>query len=155
MSSRSLQQFTLLTALTTMLGASLGLNELSARDDVPEEIAAMTNPVELEESELRYYARQFKGKCALCHGQDGAAKGAFADAMATAQLVPPVDFTDAAYMSTRSDGQLFYQILMGGAQMSAMPAYGPESDYAWTEEKIWHVVAFVRRFARTTEPPTE
>jgi hypothetical protein len=61
--------------------------------------------------------------------------------------VPPRDFTDAAFMATRSDGQLFYQILMGGGGRSAMPGYGPESDVAWSEDKIWHMVLFVRRFA--------
>lgn len=33
-----------------------------------------------------------------------------------------------------------------------MPAFGPESDHAWTEDKIWHMVAFVRTFLR---PPAE
>lgn len=114
-----------------------------ARDDVPPEFASRKNPVAFEESELRYYQRQFKGKCARCHGKDGSGSGE----QATAQEVPPTDFTDASYMRTRSDGQLFYQILMGGGERCAMPAFGPESDHAWTEDKIWHLVAFIRRFA--------
>jgi hypothetical protein len=28
-----------------------------------------------------------------------------------------------------------------------MPAYGPDSDLGWSELKIWHMVAYIRRFA--------
>ncbi len=101
--------------------------------------------MKLEESELRYYKRQFKGKCSRCHGLHGRGGGE----EAASQPVPPADLTDAIYMKTRSDGQLFYQILMGGGDRCAMPAFGPESDYAWTEDKIWHLVAYVRLFAET------
>jgi mono/diheme cytochrome c family protein len=138
-----------LTAL--LLGGLLGLAlspAAPARDDTPAEIAARTNPVTLEPRDVRYYARQFRGKCARCHGPDGAGGGE----EAAEQAVPPANFTDAAFMSTRSDGQLFYQILMGGGERCAMPAFGPESSHGWSEDKIWHMVAFVRRFAA---PPSE
>ena len=115
-----------------------------ARDDVPEEIASRSNPVTLEPREERYFARQYRAKCARCHGADGAGGGE----EAAEQPVPPADFSDAATMSTRSDGQLFYQILMGGGERCAMPAFGPESSHAWSEDKIWRMVAFVRLFAR-------
>ncbi len=121
-----------------------------ARDDVPEEIARRKSPVTLEETELRYYKRQFKGKCARCHGRDGDGKGG--SEPPAPPLVAPADFTDAQYMATRTDGQLFYQILNGGGERCAMPAFGPESDHAWNEEKIWHMVAYVRLFARGSAP---
>lgn len=114
-----------------------------ARDDVPREIAARENPLELGPDKLRYYTRQFKGKCSRCHGIDG--KGSGPEALD--QPLPPRDLTDRAYMRTRSDGQLFYQILMGGGEQSPMPAFGPESAQGWPEEKIWYMVAFVRRFS--------
>ncbi len=155
MIAQASQRLTLPTVLIAMLGTSPGLHEIHARDDVPEEIAALTNPVELEESEVRYYQRQFKGKCAVCHGPDGAAKGAFAEAMVTAQMVPPADLTDPTFMATRTDGQLFYQILEGGGLLSPMPGFGPESDYAWTEEKVWHLVAYVRSLVRQPEVAAE
>jgi mono/diheme cytochrome c family protein len=129
-----------------VLGCLLGLaltSAVAARDDTPPEIAARANPVTLESREIRYYERQFRGKCARCHGRDGAGGGE----EAAEQAVPPANFTDGAYMSTRSDGQLFYQILMGGGERCAMPAFGPESAHGWDEDKIWHMVAFVRRFA--------
>ena len=115
-----------------------------ARDDVPEEIASRSNPVTLEPREKRYFERQYRAKCARCHGADGAGGGE----EAAEQPVPPADLRDAAAMSTRSDGQLFYQILMGGGERCAMPAFGPESSHAWSEDKIWRMVAFVRLFAR-------
>jgi hypothetical protein len=130
------------SAVCTLFAATVAY----ARDDTPAEILNKSNPVELEETELRYYKRQWKGKCSRCHGVDGKGGGK----NAAAQLVPPTNFTDVSHMQTRTDGQLFYQILMGGGDRCAMPAFGPESDYAWNEDKIWHLVAYVRRFATTT-----
>ena len=142
----TIQRFSM-TALSVLAAACMPQLALS-RDDVPEEVRKQANPVELEESEVRYYTRQFKGKCSRCHGLDGSGKGE-----ATSEdLVPPADFTDVAYMATRTDGQLFYQILMGGGDRCAMPSFGPDSDHAWTEEKIWHMVAFVRRFGDRPTP---
>jgi mono/diheme cytochrome c family protein len=120
-----------------------------ARDDVPDDVARQSNPVgELDAREVRYYAKQFRTKCARCHGADGSGGGEDAQN----QEVPPADLTDASTMSSRSDGQLFYQILMGGGESCAMPAFGPTSDHGWDEDKIWHMVAFVRRFAAPEEP---
>jgi mono/diheme cytochrome c family protein len=142
---RRFARFTLTFSL-----AGLACTSVSARDDVPADTKSMENPVTLEESEIRYYQRQFKGKCSRCHGLDGTGTGV--DAVATDGLVRPANFTDAKYMASRTDGQLFYQIMMGGGERCAMPAFGPESDYAWTEDKIWHLVAFVRRFSEANRP---
>ncbi|MBW2395678.1 MAG: cytochrome c [Deltaproteobacteria bacterium] len=132
----------------SLLAAACAPDLALARDDVPDEIRKQANPVELEESEVRYYTRQFKSKCSRCHGLDGTGKGE----TEPDGLVRPANLTDVAYMAARTDGQLFYQILMGGGDRCAMPAFGPESDHAWTEEKIWHMVAFVRRFAERPSP---
>ena len=119
-----------------------------ARDDVPEEIARRENPATLDEGrELRYYTRHFKAKCARCHGLGGDGGGKEAGQ----QSLPPRDFTDSSYMRTRTDGQLFYQILKGGGPESSMPAFGPGSDQSWDEDRIWHMVAFVRRFSEGEE----
>jgi mono/diheme cytochrome c family protein len=135
--------------LFVLFAAATTAGPASARDDVPDEIAGLQNPVnELTPREVRYYQKQFKAKCARCHGIDG--RGGGEDA--AAQEVPPADLTDAAFMSTRSDGQLYYQILMGGGERCAMPAFGPDSSHGWSEEKVWRMVAFVRRLS---EPPAE
>ena len=119
----------------------------TARDDVPAEVAARGNPAgDLSDRDVRYFTKQFKTKCVRCHGPDGTGGGE----EAAEQAVPPTNLTDSAHMSSRTDGQLFYQILMGGGERCAMPAYGPESSHGWTEEKVWRMVAFVRRFAQPT-----
>jgi mono/diheme cytochrome c family protein len=120
-----------------------------ARDDVPENIARARNPVtKLTPRDVRYYKKQFKTKCSRCHGIDGKGGGE----EAAEQEVPPADLTDASYMKTRTEGQLYYQILMGGGDRCAMPAFGPESDHGWSDNKVWYMVTFVRRFS---QPPAE
>jgi mono/diheme cytochrome c family protein len=117
----------------------------AARDDVPAEVAARENPVgTLSDRDIRYFTKQFKTKCTRCHGPDGSGGGE----EAAEQAVPPADLTDTARMGNRTDGQLFYQILMGGGERCAMPAYGPQSSHGWPEEKVWRMVAFVRRLAQ-------
>ena len=132
-------------AIAALLLALTPPESAAARDDVPADVAARKNPsAELSARDVRYFTRQFKGKCARCHGIDGSGGGEEAGE----QDVPPTDFTDTARMAKRSDGQLFYQILMGGGERCAMPAFGPESSHGWNEEKIWRMVSFVRRFAQ-------
>jgi mono/diheme cytochrome c family protein len=131
--------------VSVALGAALlaCAQSRAARDDVPPEIAAARNPVALDAAKQAYYSKQFKANCARCHGARGDGGGD----EAAAQPVPPTNLTDAAYMATRSDGQLYWQILMGGEPRCQMPAYGPGSDKSWNEEKIWGMVAFVRTLA--------
>jgi len=112
----------------------------SARDDAPPEIAEAKNPVVLDAAKQKYFAKQFKANCARCHGASGDGGGDDA----AAQPVPPANFRDRARMATRSDGQLYWQILKGGAPRSEMPAFGPGSDKSWGDEKIWGMVAFLR-----------
>jgi mono/diheme cytochrome c family protein len=137
-----------MSALTTCV-AGLACTSVSAQDEVPD-LKAMKNPVTLEESEVSRYKRHFKGKCSRCHGIDGTGTGV--DAGSAEGLVRPANFTDAKYMASRTDGEFFYQILMGGGERCAMPAFGPESDHAWNEDKIWHMVAFIRRFSDASGP---
>jgi mono/diheme cytochrome c family protein len=136
-------------ATLVSLGTALGIllpSAANARDDVPEVIARRSNPVtQLTPRDIRYYQKQFKTKCARCHGLDGRGGGE----EAAEQAVSPADFTDAAFMKSRTDGQFYYQILMGGGDRCAMPAFGPDSSHGWSENKIWYMVAFIRRFSET------
>jgi len=141
---RTFRNASLLSALLIGLGCLVFPPRAPGRDDTPPEIAQRESPVSLPQERVSYFARQFKAKCARCHGIDGDGGGKEADE----QEVPPRDLTDAAYMETRTDGQLFWQILKGGGSRCAMPAFGPGSDHNWTEEKIWYMVEYVRRFSR-------
>jgi mono/diheme cytochrome c family protein len=119
----------------------------AACDPVPADYSQMKNPVTLTEDKVTYYRKQFRTKCARCHGKKGNGGGE----EASDQKVKPVNFTDVAFMSKCADGQLYYQIENGGEEKSAMPAFGPESDHGWSETKVWHMVAFIRRFAEGKE----
>lgn len=113
----------------------------AARDDTPPELLEAKNPVdELSAKRVTYFQKQFKAKCARCHGERGDGGGAEAQQ----QDVPPADLTNAEIMSKRTDGQLFHQILVGGLPRCAMPAFGPKSDHGWPEQKVWEMVAYVR-----------
>lgn len=128
--------------LSIVLGAAIvaGAAPAAARDDVPPEIAGMQSPVVLDAAKQAYWAKQFKANCARCHGERGDGGGA----EAARQPVPPTNLTDRTLMAKRSDGQIYWQILEGGAPRCDMPAFGPGSDKSWSEEKVWGMAAFVR-----------
>ncbi len=67
-------------------------------------------------------ANNYQLYCSMCHGRDGDGKGQLAETLE----VPPRNHTDAAYMSKRTDEQLFKTISEGGEATgfnSAMPAH--------------------------------
>jgi cbb3-type cytochrome c oxidase subunit III len=84
--------------------------------------------------------------CFLCHGKDGKGEGY----AAKNQPAKPRNLTDDAYMSTRTDEQLFEAISRGGVAFHGaitMPAWGE----SLTEQEIWDLVAYVRTLHR--QPP--
>ena len=115
-------------------------------DEVPDDYKNMTNPITLSESDVQYWDRQYQAQCSRCHGETGKGDGEAADLEEGS--VRPANFTDVAYMNSKTDGELFYQIEMGGEELSAMPEFGPDSGAGWDEMKIWSMVAFIRRFAK-------
>ena len=78
--------------------------------------------------------------CASCHGPLG--KG---DGPAAAALDPkPRDLSDAKYVSTISDEQLFKTVKEGGAAVGKsplMPAWGG----VLSDNDIWNVIAYLRQ----------
>ena len=97
--------------------------------------------------------------CLHCHGPTGQG-----GRMATMLAVPPRDLADQAYMSTRSDQQLFTVISRGGTALglsAAMTAFGDQL----AEQQIWDTVAYVRTLTAASStvsasppnptPPTE
>ena len=78
--------------------------------------------------------------CASCHGPSG--KG---DGPAAAALDPkPRNLSDAKYVSTISDEQLFKTVKEGGASVGKsplMPAWGS----VLSDNDIWNVIAYLRQ----------
>ena len=86
--------------------------------------------------------------CFLCHGKSGKGDG-FA---ASVQPTKPRDLTNDAYMSTRTDQQLFDAISGGGAAFHGtmtMP-YWRES---LTKEQIWDLVAYIGSISKEPAGP--
>ena len=94
-----------------------------------------TGEVSLAEGE-----RVVKERCVLCHGESG--KG---DGPGGAALNPkPRNWTDAAYMSSQTDDQL-YDVIYNGK--GSMPAWGKTG--ILTESEIRSAIMKVRTFAGT------
>ncbi len=84
-------------------------------------------------------AGMYREMCAVCHGTGGKGDGPAAEGMA----VKPRDHTDAAYMNSLTDAQVFEIISRGGAavgKFAGMPAWGQ----ALSEQQIWDLVRYIR-----------
>src|SRR5438270_3955981 len=87
----------------------------------------------------------YERSCVGCHGPTGQG-----GRMAAMLAVPPRNLAEQAYMSTRSDQQLFDVISKGGAAMglsATMTAFGGQL----SEPQIWDTVAYVRTLAAGSE----
>lgn len=91
------------------------------------------NPLSASEANLAAAKRIYSDKCANCHGDGG--KGDGSDAMMYDPA--PSDLTDAAKLSKRTDGEIYYQITEGRKPM-------PSFKKKLTEEQRWQLVLFVR-----------
>jgi len=82
----------------------------------------------------------FMGFCMPCHGMEGKGDGPLADSLGD---VTPRNFTDAEYMSTRTDDELFGVIKNGGASAGfsdAMPDWG----YNFHDDEIRRIIKYIR-----------
>jgi len=107
---------------------------------VPEEAKRVQNPLRPQQADLPGARKLFLDKCAECHGDSG--KGDGSQARMYDPL--PTDFSDAAHMSTRTDGELFYKISEGHRPM-------PGFKKRFTEEQRWQLVLFLRSLS--SAPP--
>ncbi len=95
--------------------ASLGIFTLAIS-------AFAASPALAVEDELGNAANNYQLYCSMCHGREGDGKGQLAETLE----VPPRNHTDGAYMSKRTDEQLFKTISEGGEATgfnSAMPSH--------------------------------
>jgi mono/diheme cytochrome c family protein len=100
---------------------------------VPEEARKLKNPLMPTETALASGRAIYLDKCAECHGEKGRGDGP----QARMYDPTPGNLTDTKHMSTRTDGELFYQISEGHRPM---PAFKKRL----SEEQRWQLVLFVR-----------
>lgn len=111
----------------------------SAYAAIPVEAARQPNPVKSTPESLARAKKWWTLDCAMCHGKNGDGKGETAKDM----KLTLADFTDAATLKARTDGELFYIIKNGHQDMP------PEGQRVKTEEN-WDLVNYVRSLANKT-----
>ena len=108
----------------------------AAAHGIPEEAAAVINPVAVSDASVAAGQATYAQYCAACHGEGGEGDGPGA-----AALDPkPADF-HADHVQGLSDGALFYTITHG-REGTAMVAW----ESIISEKQRWEVVNFLRTF---------
>lgn len=105
-------------------------------EDAPEEYQTLENPF-MSEADLKKGEEMYQDKCGDCPGVEGEGDDEGA-----------VVFSDKKYMLTRSDGQLFYISQEGNGEDATMEAWGPDSDYGLSEEKLWQMITYIRQLTK-------
>lgn len=103
---------------------------------IPEEAAALENPVEVSEASVETGATLFSENCAICHGTEGRGDGPTAET-----LDPPPADLHADHVQILTDGELFW-VITHGVEGTGMPAW----EDTLTEEERWDIVNFIRTF---------
>ncbi len=129
-------RFALLTlfVFAFALWAQKPSNPTPAEYKIPPEAAAKQNPVKPTEESLARAKKFYAIDCAMCHGAKGDGKNDM-----DMKNVP--DLTNPDTLKARTDGELFYIIRNGKADMP------PEGDRA-KDNDIWDLVNMVRSFAK-------
>lgn len=104
---------------------------------VPEEAAAVENPIEPTQDSVVAGATLYAQNCAVCHGETGEGDGPAADSLE----MKPADMHED-HVQELSDGGLFW-IISHGRPETPMPPW----DHVLTEDERWHVVNFLRTFS--------
>jgi mono/diheme cytochrome c family protein len=135
---------TLFALVLTFIAISIVLAVLQNREWViPEEAKKLKNPIAPSAAAMGSARLIYLDKCAQCHGETGKGDGTEGKMYDPA----PSNLTDAKHMSTRTDGELFYQISEG---RKPMPAFKKRL----SEEQRWQLVLFVRSFAEPAPSST-
>jgi len=96
----------------------------------------LKNPVPPTAEAIAAAKQDYVEHCRSCHGEKGDGKGEKAPELSVA----PGDFTDARTMSSRTDGELFWQITRGRLPM-------PAFEDKLTHQQRWQLVDYIRTFA--------
>jgi mono/diheme cytochrome c family protein len=125
------------TAALLLAFCSWAQNQAPKSDSkIPPEEASKANPVKPTAESLAKGKKTYAIDCAMCHGEKGDGKGDMAG-----DIKNVTDFTNPDSLKDRTDGELFSIIKNGKGDMP------PEGPRVKTEE-IWHLVNYVRAFAK-------
>jgi len=109
-------------------------DHMAGAHDVPEDAAAVPNPISFTDDSVDTGGELFAANCAVCHGEEGLGDGPTAETLET----KPANLT-AGHVQELSDGALYY-IVSHGRPETAMPAW----EGALSEDQRWNVVNFLR-----------
>ncbi len=102
---------------------------------VPEAEKAKKNPVPNVPEALASGKSLFGSQCAMCHGPKGDGRGEFA----LQQKLRMPDFTDPKTQAKRTDGELFYILSHGHADMPA--------EKRLPDQNKWEMILYIRSLA--------
>jgi mono/diheme cytochrome c family protein len=97
-------------------------------------------------------ATLFQHHCAACHGPQGHGDGTLAPALYARHNIRPRNLTDAAYMSQRTDRELFTTIKLGGGHVGKSP-YMPNWGGYLTSAEVKDLVSYIRVISHTEARP--
>ena len=109
-------------------------DHMAGAHNVPEEAAAVPNPISATDESTATGAALFATNCATCHGVEGRGDGPAAVSLET----KPADL-NAGHVQGLSDGALFY-IITHGKPDTPMPPW----EGVLEEDDRWNVVNFLR-----------
>ncbi len=118
---------------------------------ITEEDKARKNPVRFSELSVGRGAKLYSTQCAMCHGEKGDGKGEMVEEM----KIHPPDFTKAATLQGRTDGELF-AIINHGKPSAEGTDVMPSQAKRLSERHVWDLVNYLRSLAgKAPEKPTE
>ena len=91
-------------------------------------------------------------RCSACHGPGGKGDGPSGDLLRRKHGVRPRDLTDARFMGSRSDKDLYVSISLGGGHIGKS-IYMPSWSNDLTPAQIKDLVAYLRQISKTTSRP--
>ena len=132
---RKLCTFIVVLFLLLSVGVLFAQNAATNSCSNPAEIKTIVNPVKPTAESLAQGKKYYGYDCAMCHGATGNGKGD----VDPGEKLP--DFTNAAAMKDKSDGELFCSLKAGKGHM-------PLERVRISENELWNLVNYVRSLAK-------
>ena len=111
----------------------------SSSAKIPPEALKVPNPVKPTPASIASGKKRFGYDCAMCHGTDGDGKGDLAIDMKLKML----DYRDSASLKSVTDGEMFYVIKNGNADM-------PSEADRLKDDDIWNLVNYIRSIPKSS-----